>query len=88
MILWDSLCLTTNELVTSTSDEWDVDFLYEREGGSVVMGLETGLGGESPCSFLALTKTVTVVLGSKFLIVYDSVCTSFIVSQCDGFLRV
>ena len=46
--------------------------MYEREGGSVVMGLEIGLGGESPCSFLALTRTVTVVLGSKFVIVYDS----------------
>ena len=73
IILWDSRCLTINELATSISDERDVDFLYEREGGSVVMGLETGLGGESPCSFLALTKTVTVVLGSKFVMVYDSV---------------
>ena len=70
------------------SDEWEVDFLYEREGGSVVMGLETGLGGESPCSFLALTRTVTVVLGSKFVIVYDSTWTSSIEIQCDGFLSV
>ena len=70
------------------SDEWEVDFLYEREGGSVVMGLETGLGGESPCSFRALTRTVTVVLGSKFVIVYDSAWTSSIEIQCDGFLSV
>ena len=87
-ILWDNLCLTTKELVISKSSEFEVDFLYENEGGSVVIGLDTGLGGESPCSFLALTKTVTVVLGSKFLSVYDSICTLSIVSQWDGLLRV
>ena len=62
--------------------------MCERKDGSVVIGLETGLGGESPYSFLALTKTVTVVLGSKFFIVYDSVWTSFIAIQCEGFFRV
>ena len=47
-------------------NECKVDFLWERKDGSVVIGLDTGLGGESPYSFLALTRTVTVVLGSNY----------------------
>ena len=70
IILCDNRCLTTKVLLASkpiSSSEFEVDFLYEREGGNVVMGLDTGLGGESPCSFLARTKTVTVVRGSRFV---------------------
>ena len=62
--------------------------MYESEGGSVDSGFETGLGGERPCSFFALTKTVTVVLGSRFRIMYVSELTSLIVIQCEGFFRV
>lgn len=88
MILWDSLCLTTNELVTSISEEWAAVCLYEREGGRVDSGFETGLGGERPCSFRALTNTVTVDLGSRFRIVYASAYTSLMVIQCEGFFKV
>ena len=88
IILCDSLCLTTNELVTSISEECAEPSLYDKEGGSVDSGLDTGLGGERPCSFLARTKTVTVVLGSRFRIVYVSVKTSLMVIQCEGFFRV
>jgi hypothetical protein len=52
--------------------------------GVVIIALDKGLGGERPCSFLALTKTVMVDEGLRSVMSKVSNGTSGIVIQWVG----